>query len=247
MKFITCALLVLGVLCISNCQDAQLPSYIKPCEYKTSKFESCVREQIVLSLPLFTKGIENLGVPSIDPVKLDDINIDGNGLKLRFTNAELYGVGKSQITDFKVNLDEEKFVLAFKGNMTLSAKYTIDGQILILPIKGQGDAKVKAQNLDVTISSKMTHFKDDKGEHFKLVSPSYNYNIGRTKFEFQNLFNGNKQLSDATHAFANGNWRQIMDDLAPPVVKQIVRTGVRSINKFFAAATIDQLIIGYST
>lgn len=52
-------------------------------------------------------------------------------------------------------------------------------------------------------------------------------------------------LADATHQFANENWKQIMDDLAPPAVKQIVRTTIRNINKFFAKVTVPQIMIGY--
>lgn len=226
-------------------EDGYLPPYIKPCHLNHG-FEKCVKEQIEISLPFFTKGVPELGVPSIDPVHLDDIKIDGNGLKLTFTEAAMYGLSESKLSDLKVDVNEEKFVLAFKGNMNLTAKYVVDGQILILPITGKGDAIVKARNVEVEIRSKLTHVKDSKGEHMKLVTPSYSYNIESTSFHFDNLFNGNKQLSDATHQFANENWRQIMDDVAPPAIKQIVRTVVKAINKFFAKVTIPQIIQGYT-
>ncbi|KAI8440344.1 hypothetical protein MSG28_001682 [Choristoneura fumiferana] len=100
-------------------------------------------------------------------------------------------------------------------------------------------------NIKVEIKSKLTHVNDAKGEHFKLVTPNYNYQIEKTTFAFKNLFNGNKQLADATHEFANQNWQQLMDDLAPPVIKQIVRTCVKAINKFFNKVTIDQIVLGY--
>lgn len=52
-------------------------------------------------LPHFTSGIKELGVPSLDPVELDDINIDGNGLTLTFTQAKMHGISNSVITDLK--------------------------------------------------------------------------------------------------------------------------------------------------
>lgn len=36
-----------------------------------------------------------------------------------------------------------------------------------------------------------------------------------------------------------------MDDLAPPAIKQIVRTCVKAINKFFSNVTIEQIVAGY--
>ena len=36
-----------------------------------------------------------------------------------------------------------------------------------------------------------------------------------------------------------------MDDLAPPAIKQIVKTIVKNINKFFSKVTIDRMFKGY--
>lgn len=40
---------------------------------------------------------------------------------------------------------EGSFSLSFKGNLSLTAQYVADGRILILPIKGSGDALVEAR------------------------------------------------------------------------------------------------------
>lgn len=51
--------------------------------------------------------------------------------------------------------------------------------------------------------------------------------------------------ADATHEFANQNWRQLMDDLSPPYIKQIVKTCVKAINKFFSKFTTQELMKNY--
>ncbi|CAK1578491.1 unnamed protein product [Parnassius mnemosyne] len=235
-------------LCNTNAEHGQLPSYMKKCDLKHG-FSDCVKAQIEKSLPLFTKGIPELGVPSTDPVLLDDIRLDGNGLNLSFTNAAMHGLSKCLLTQLKVDIgtEEEEFDLAFKGNLSLTAKYNIDGKILILPIVGEGDATVIAQNIEVNIQSKLAHVKDSKGQsHLKLVTPNYKYDIQRTIFDLKNLFNGNKELAATTLTFANENWRQLMDDLSPPIIKQIVRTVVKAINKFFSKIAISDMISGYN-
>ncbi|KOB67233.1 Juvenile hormone binding protein, partial [Operophtera brumata] len=126
-------------------------------------------------------------------------------------------------------------------DLKLTAKYKADGKILILPIQGDGDAVINVYGAEVIINSKLTHVKDHKGEHLKLVDPKYKYSIKKTTFEFENLFNGNKQLADATLQFANENWQQIMDDLAPSAIQQIVKTIVKAINKFLLNVTINQI------
>ncbi|XP_047988997.1 circadian clock-controlled protein daywake-like [Leguminivora glycinivorella] len=236
---------LVAAFCNANGEDAYLPPYIKQCSYTDPDFAACVKKQVILSLPQFTKGIPELGVPSIDPINLDDIIIDGNGLKLSLRKAQMHGLSTVDVTDLKVNLKEESFTLKFVANMSVSGVYNIDGRILVLPIKGDGDCFIAVDNTEVEISSKLTPVKGKTGEHLKLVTPNYKYQIEKTTFQFKNLFNGNKELSDTMHQFANANWKQLMDDLAPPVIKQIVRTGVKAINKFFNKVTAQQLINDY--
>ncbi|XP_038213455.1 circadian clock-controlled protein daywake-like [Zerene cesonia] len=238
----------LAALFSTNAEDGFLPSYITPCQLSKDSFKNCVREQIEKTLPIFAKGIPELGVPSIDPADLDDIHIDGNGLKLTFTKAKLHGLSDIQLTDLTIDIGEkeETFKLDLVGNLSVSSLYNADGKILILPIKGDGDANIYCTNVKVQINSKLNHFKDSKGEHFKLTTPNYKYDIESTRFDFKNLFNGNKQLAETTLQFANENWRQLMDDLAPPVIKQIVKTIVKSINKFFSKVTISRIVRDYT-
>ncbi|XP_063823320.1 circadian clock-controlled protein daywake-like [Ostrinia nubilalis] len=244
----TLSFVILGLFCIAFGDDKVfIPPYIQRCDIDEANLTDCVREQIVNSLPHFTKGVPELNVPSLDPVKLDDIKIDGNGLLLKFTEAAMHGLSNAELTDLKLNLGEldEEFSLSFKCNFSLTAQYEVDGRILILPIKGKGDAFVYAQGVQVRIDSKLIHVKNSKGEHFKLVTPMYKYDIERTTFDLKNLFNGNKQLAETTLKFANENWRQLMDELAPPAIKQIVITCVKAMNKFFANVPIGKMVIGY--
>ena len=52
--------------------------------------------------------------------------------------------------------------------------------------------------------------------------------------------------AETTLEFANQNWQQLMDELSPSAIKQIVRTVVKALNKFFSIFPIDTLIKGYS-
>lgn len=75
--------------------------YMHQCDLESKVFQKCLREEIKKSLPLFAKGIPELGVASIDPFNLKDILIDGSGLKLKFTNAQLHGLSKTILSDLE--------------------------------------------------------------------------------------------------------------------------------------------------
>lgn len=44
---------------------------------------------------------------------------------------------------FRINTEKGKATLDFTANVTLKAHYNMDGQVLILPIRGNGAAKIK--------------------------------------------------------------------------------------------------------
>lgn len=75
--------------------------YIQRCDIDEANLTQCIREQIEISLPHFTKGVPEMKVPSLDPVHLDDIKIDGNGLILKFTDAAMHGLSGAELTDLK--------------------------------------------------------------------------------------------------------------------------------------------------
>ncbi|KAI5641159.1 hypothetical protein NE865_06628 [Phthorimaea operculella] len=62
-------------------------------------FEVSVSSRILKTLGI--KGLNQMGVPSLDPVHLDDIRIDGNGLQLNFTQAAMHGLSNSMLTHLK--------------------------------------------------------------------------------------------------------------------------------------------------
>ena len=42
-----------------------------------------------------------------------------------------------------LGVEEEKFKIGVTANLSLTAQYTAEGQILILPIRGKGDALIE--------------------------------------------------------------------------------------------------------
>lgn len=54
-----------------------------------------------MSLPHFAKGVPEMSIPSLDPVDLHDIVIDGNGLKIVFSDAKMHGLSDVKLAHLK--------------------------------------------------------------------------------------------------------------------------------------------------
>lgn len=71
--------------------------------------------------------------------------------------------------------------------------------------------------------------------HFKIN--------GRITYKFDNLFNGDKTLSDALHQVANDNWREISEDTKEAVEEACNRIGIQFVKKVFNNIPINQIFL----
>lgn len=58
---------------------------------------------------------------------------------------------------------------------------------------------------------------------------------------FENLFNGNKLLSDTTNTFLNENWKAILDELKLPLRKSIGKTLYEIIGNVFDSIPYEEV------
>ncbi|GBP69867.1 hypothetical protein EVAR_49446_1 [Eumeta japonica] len=84
----------------------------------------------------------------------------------------------------------------------------------------------------------------DGKPHWQVGKWRHSFNVqGGANFHFDNLFNGNAVLADAVHQFANSNWRDVMSEVAPPVVRAIVTRVLDAIGAFYDHVPVDELAL----
>ncbi|XP_068633962.1 circadian clock-controlled protein daywake-like [Battus philenor] len=216
-----------------------LPSFIKPCSISDPKLNECVTKSIEAAGPKFAEGIPELGIAPLDPVMLGTVVVDNPALKLTFTDTVVTGLGGFKVNSFKINPEKGKQVLDFTANVTLKANYDMDGQVLILPIRGNGQAKIKITNLNIVIK----YDYETKDGHWVVPNYKDSYKMDRAQFKFTNLFGGNKELADTTIKFINESWDIIMQEIAPPAMKEIIARCVKEVQKLFAVVPSTELLL----
>ncbi|CAH2252414.1 jg2019 [Pararge aegeria aegeria] len=134
--------------------------------------------------------------------------------------------------------------LTLSCHVELVGDYSLGGKLLMLPIQGQGRYKIRLQEIQVTVTMQVGE-RVAGGERYWTVR-SWQHNADATQrvlYQFQNLFQGNKDMSDAVHKFANENWHRIFQEVAPPIVKAIITQIVAEITKLFERVPIRQLAL----
>lgn len=162
-----------------------------------------------------------LNVPPIEPLQFDNVTVEQMGatsafnLKATFTNAKLHGLSASKMIKTAVRFN--KFALksdSFTPRMDFTGQYKMNGQILVLPIRGDGFANVSLHELTTRHEITGNYFKgaDDNTyvniSHYKVkFVPKY------VTYRFDNLFNGDKLLGNTMNRFMNDNWQLVFDGL----------------------------------
>ncbi|KPJ16052.1 Circadian clock-controlled protein [Papilio machaon] len=138
-----------------------------------------------------------------------------------------------------------KQTLLLRCDMVLDGDYVLDGQLLILPVQGKGRYKIDIRDIVIkTVTDLTTEPGPDGKEHWKIVKwrDSFQVKTG-VKFHFDNLFNGNKVLADPVIEFANTNWNDVMQEIAPPIVHTIIASVFKEIEALYKAVPADELYI----
>ncbi|XP_026749092.3 circadian clock-controlled protein daywake-like [Galleria mellonella] len=218
------------------------PSYIHPCPVLTSE---CLKKRIVEILPEFSKGIPELGVLPIDPITSDSAEFSlAGGLKLHLYNATLTGM-KNCIVDL-LNLSEENLTTQIKMHCNLLSKghYKANGRILTFPVNGDGDIKVKINNITSTIKIKFEDIVRDGVAYRIIKDMSFKHKFdGRVVYNISNIVKGNEELSKTILTFINENWKTISEEFGNPIVQRVSERIVESVKKFFAEVPRDELFI----
>ncbi|XP_035450182.2 circadian clock-controlled protein daywake [Spodoptera frugiperda] len=231
--------LVCFVLSYIACAYAgSLPSFITPCSRSDPNLNECVEKVISAAGAKFTEGIPELGIAPLDPVELGTVVVNNPALKITFTDTVVTGLKGFRVNTYKINPEKGKATLDFTANVTLKAHYDMNGQVLILPIRGNGQSKIKITNLNIVVKYDF----EEKDGHWIVPSYKDHYKMDRAQFKFTNLFGGNKELAQTTERFTNENWEIIMSEIAPPALNQIIKKCVDQVQKFFAAIPARELL-----
>lgn len=79
--------------------------------------------------------------------------------------------------------------------------------------------------------------------YMQIEKSRLTYTIDKLLFDFTNLFNGNKVLSDTTNRFFNENSKQIHEELRPKLYEAIASIYQNLMNKAFATVPYDELFL----
>ncbi|KAJ8871031.1 hypothetical protein PR048_027335 [Dryococelus australis] len=133
--------------------------------------------------------------------------------------------------------------------LRLASQYEMDGKILVVPIRGKGDGSVNMSEYefpvrDVDIAHTLDYelvTKEDGLEYMEIVNSNLVYKPMRMQIYLDNLFNGDKALSDNTNRFLNENWEGINAEFGPAIAQAIGEVGKQVIANCMAVVAYKDI------
>ncbi|XP_045449993.1 uncharacterized protein LOC123658682 [Melitaea cinxia] len=221
-------------------------SIFSPCKLND---KSCIEKSVNLALPKIIAGIPELGIESSDPMFVDLIEGNLSIITYKFFNTTIDGYKDCTVTNLKI--DEELTKLHYDLNcpkLQLNGKYEVNGRLIVLPVEGKGDFNLVAGKYLMTAECDLKKIQGSDGKthlsikNFKLTMKP----LAPIKFRFQNLFNGQKDLSDAVHKFANENWLEVTELVQEPVWNTCTKKIFGYVNKYLKTVALEDLILNCS-
>ncbi|CAH2084834.1 unnamed protein product [Euphydryas editha] len=155
--------------------------------------------------------------------RVNDVSFDKNGWVHNATNIAYQGLDDAILDDFGFNLVTKFAHLTFHTDMDVTYSYTSCGTVFSKLINGEGLAKVSIKNFQFGLSMPFD-IKEINGKKFidlKGVNSWYQIR-DKAVFNFENLYNGNKEQSEAIHNLFNKNWKFVAEEFGKDFSEKLV-------------------------
>uniref|UniRef100_A0AAU6SHL0 Protein takeout-like protein n=1 Tax=Maconellicoccus hirsutus TaxID=177089 RepID=A0AAU6SHL0_MACHI len=218
--------LIICISCTPLCA-LKLPSYTLACSRNDPNLNDCVVKHGQLAIPYFINGDPKYKVPRLDPLFITELTVQQGirqiGIELTLKNSSIYGLKNAIFKKARTNITGQHIEWDFEiPKIYIIGHYEVSGRILILPITGNGKANVTITDLKITYKYDWDYITKKNGrKYMNITTSSLEYENGRTYFQLENLFNGDKLLGENMLTFLNENWKEVTTEIGPAIGEAI--------------------------
>ncbi|KAJ8926177.1 hypothetical protein NQ314_021477 [Rhamnusium bicolor] len=143
-----------------------------------------------------------------------------------------------------MNLDNKVLTFTMKmPKLEQIAKYNINGKIMVLPVYGSGDSKITLSGAKIIHTIKFKEEIKNKKVYFKIISYRVEFTVENAHFQFENLFNGDKQLAENILKVLNENGRVLFEDASEGIDKSYAEVYKNIATRFFQNVPVDDIFL----
>ncbi|KAK5637948.1 hypothetical protein RI129_012243 [Pyrocoelia pectoralis] len=220
------------------------------CDRTDPNFNSCMREALEAAILRLSNGDKSLAIPPLEPIHIPHAVLkEGTGavhVVQKFTNLNIHKLTASKITGISSTLAKNKISLSV--NVTspeylLEADYDFDGRLLVFPVVGVGKSKVNLYDVNTKWTLLGEYIMKNGQQYLDLKIFDVKLAPGKVSYKFENLFNGNTELSNQIHVVLNENWKAVFDDVKEGYEDLIATVGKAYANQLFSKIPVKNIFL----
>ncbi|KAI8438420.1 hypothetical protein MSG28_010948 [Choristoneura fumiferana] len=245
--FIKRVLFLVGV--ISNCYaKVDLGKYLKICSRNAVDVNDCLVVAIQMGLVTMAGGLQELGVPPLDPNHEKEIRIEykRNQIFARMSMKDIYveGLKAAKVHDARIRADEDRFHL--EVDMTtprvfVQGNYFGEGRFNSLTFNASGMFNTTMTDLVYTWKLDGVPEKRDNETYVRIKSFYMRPDVGNLESYVSNDIPESQGIIQLANDFANANWRPLYRELLPYAQDNWNKIGIRIANKLFLKVPYDKM------
>ncbi|BES97642.1 JHBP [Nesidiocoris tenuis] len=221
----------------------EIPDYLHVCHRSDPQLSVCITRSVESLRDRLIAGLPELGVPSIEPLVMEEpISTQGAGLVVTTKDLVAYGGGNFSIKNLLVDMNnlKFKFQLGFP-HLAIEGKYSVDGKIIMIPIKGDGDVKCDVSRVDGFVELTGNVEQIDGMSQMRFTDMKIDVTVQDGKIHLSNLFGGDKLIGEVVNAAINLNFQYFVKELKPIIQDTLSTFILKSANKICDGLNYDEL------
>ncbi|KAL3271584.1 hypothetical protein HHI36_022059 [Cryptolaemus montrouzieri] len=125
----------------------------------------------------------------------------------------------------------------------MSGVYEARGKVLLFPVNGNGKFKITLEKVVSTLKFDIETFSKNNQKYLRGKSSSLKLQTSKASYDFENLFNGNKEISDNLNNVLNDNWKELFDELVPAYTEAYARVLLQIANRIFSKIPLSDIFL----
>ncbi|XP_059049445.1 uncharacterized protein LOC131844548 [Achroia grisella] len=193
------------------------------CPREEKALGRCLRDALNTYIPQLATGVPEYGVPSCEPLEIPALSVQQStgpiSVTSSYTEVTVKGPSSMRVKDIKV-YSKKKMVVGkiYIPELRMKGNYALSGQLLMLPIKGDGKFTARYGDIDATVTIILGRQpRHNDVDALSCEDLDVNFHIGYASMKLENLFGGDEELGNTMNMFLNENWEKLAEELKGPM------------------------------
>ncbi|XP_023025365.2 circadian clock-controlled protein daywake [Leptinotarsa decemlineata] len=223
--------------------EEELPSFLHVCHKEDPNLEQCLLASVEDIRPFLVDGVPDYRIPSLEPLVMKDFfSEEAAGMKIMVDDVKAWGCTDYFVRGINVNLDTHLFTLYIDiPKLRIEAHYTVDGKLLVMPVKGNGNLETNITDIHATAQLTGELYQKDGDDYLRFPTFDLKVDVGGGSVRLENLFNGDKVLLGMINDVVNKNFDMFLKELMPIIERSLASEFKNTANAVVESFTYKQL------